>query len=366
MEQSRGSTRIVVQSGGTLPGTIYSALLESARPGLTRIRVAVAYTTLAGCQVVFGQFSDLLLSRWRGVTKEFITSFDYGLTEPSALDYLQSLNNSEVRIASTGAIQRPSLRPERAFHAKAYMFDFIGPTGSRTEVVLGSANLTQRGLTVNDELATRTVFDADDDGVELAWSTLRDGSEPLTPTLLEQYRSASQLLGRTRDANDNVERPPVVPGSYLAMGDAIAHNKVDPGAMFNFWIEAGSMSSGGSNNQLELPRGANQYFGLDFQAYADNHETMGEVDLEVRGKILQRQLRWHGNNRMERIYLPTIQQGGYNYAGTIILFTYVDSRFRVVVVPEGSPVANGWLQASLNGGHVFRVGGNSDRMCGLF
>ena len=50
------------------------------------------------------------------------------------------------------------------------------------------------------------------------------------------------------------------------------------------WIQAGSMTSGGSHNQLELPRGANVFFGFNYNTYDPQHVTIGEPVLTSRAR----------------------------------------------------------------------------------
>lgn len=362
-DQERGP-KIVLQSGLARPGAVYSTLLKQARPDLSAVRIAVAYATLAGSSMLFDEFHNQLLLGWNRVGKQLVTSFDYGLTEPAALTYLQDAHNMDVRIANVEVINRRLLIPNRAFHAKAYFFDYNGDK-PRTELVSGSANLTQRALTVNDELVTVSVHDPADDNLDDAWSLLFDDAVELTPALLDEYRSVRDKLRPQVPLEEPVEAPQLTPITHSVFWDAVLAGYITPLEAPRFWIEAGSMSSGGSNNQLELPRGANRFFGVSFDDYTDANESMGSVHLVVRGRHYVRDLKWHGNNRMERIYLPTVQQGGYSYAGKVVQFVYTGDGFIVEVVPRDSAVASGWISASRERGLIFRVGANSDRLCGL-
>ena len=42
---------------------------------------------------------------------------------------------------------------------------------------------------------------------------------------------------------------------------------------------------------------------------------------------------WHGNNRMERINLPTPAQGGFDYCDTAVLFRRQAEGFEIEVLP---------------------------------
>jgi hypothetical protein len=132
-------------------------------------------------------------------------------------------------------------------------------------------------------------------------------------------------------------------------------------------VEAGAMSSGGSHNQLELPRGANHFFEYDFDDYGNDHEVIGFPVITISGNIWDdRRLTWHGNNMMERINLPTWAQGGFDYRNTAILFARHADGFELLVVPWEDPLAVSWREASARSGKVYRLGGRSNRRCGLF
>jgi hypothetical protein len=149
--------------------------------------------------------------------------------------------------------------------------------------------------------------------------------------------------------------------------DAISSGGLDPAAYDHFWVEAGSMSSGGSHNQLELPRGANEFFGFNFGDYGNSHEIIGRPVLTISGRPWRdRKLTWHGNNMMERINLPTKAKGGFDYREGVALFTRTDEGFELQVVSETDPLAIDWRGESSRIGRVYRLGGNSNRVCGLF
>jgi hypothetical protein len=120
---------------------------------------------------------------------------------------------------------------------------------------------------------------------------------------------------------------------------------------------------GGAQNQLELPRGANRYFGFHFADYHLDQEKIGEVDLAVGAQFhSDRSLSWHGDNRMERIYLPT----GTNYSKTTLLFRRRKTLFEFTWTPLGSDRALTWANASETAGRRYKVGVRGARLCGLF
>ncbi len=202
------------------------------------------------------------------------------------------------------------------------------------------------------------------------WSGSWDSSETLTDQLLSEYR-----LIRVSRSLPNFDMaiqalPAQHPGIDRRLIDAIGEG-LDPLQFQCMWIQAGSMTSGGSRNQLELPRGANRFFGYNYDRYTPEHVTIGYPVLISRGRRwTDRTLTWHaggGQNAMERLNLPTVPQGGYDYVDTVILFRRTQHNFEFVVSRRGVDQSNAWLNASASSGTLFRTGLRSNsRMCGLF
>src|SRR3546814_14038983 len=68
---------------------------------------------------------------------------------------------------------------------------------------------------------------------------------------------------------------------------------------------------------------------------------------DVCSSDLIRRLTWHGNNKMERMNLPTAAQGGFNYADSAVMFRRLtNGSFELIVTPWESDLARSWRQAS--------------------
>ena len=161
--------------------------------------------------------------------------------------------------------------------------------------------------------------------------------------------------------------PTIRPADKPVFWDAITTGGIDPMAFNQFWVEAGSMSSGGSHNQLELPRGANRFFGFMHTDYGEAHVTIGYPPLTLRRRTwTNRPLTWHGHNKMERINLPTLAQGGFDYLNTAVLFRRHAGGFEINVFPWNDDGAVAWRSASDALKTVFRLGERGTRICGLF
>ena len=343
------------------PAQVVFAIDDVIPSTLNHLRCGVAYISLAGCNCLDSRVEARIGSnRWSVCLKETVTCFDYGFTEPEALEHLLA-RGDDVRIADVSVLDRPQLRPRRAFHPKLLLFDGADSTG----FVLGSANLTAAALSRNTEVVAAGIATVDREDWTQAWSVISAGSSILTADLLARYKSVRPRV----PAPDPPLDPPVQPGvsDIVSFWAAITAGTVIPSRYECFWVQAGAMSSGGSRNQLELPRGCNIFFGFSFQQYDDHHVVIGFPELSSRGSSRHdRRLTWHGNNRMERINLPTVAQGGFWYPQTVVLFRRRRNSFELHVVAWDDPLSLAWREASSAKGTLFRVGEQgSTRLCGL-
>lgn len=80
-----------------------------------------------------------------------------------------------------------------------------------------------------------------------------------------------------------------------------------------------------------------------------------------------RLLAWHGDNKMERMNLPTAAQGGFDYADTAVMFRRLtDGSFELIVTAWDSDLARSWRQASAERQTLFRLGTvATERVVGL-
>lgn len=347
------------------PSQVLFAFDEVAIPSVQQVRWAVAYSTRKGCERLVDRISARMgKSRWEKSEKKFITSLDFGLTDPSALEFLAGLRESKVYIANPEIVGKPGLLPGKAYHPKLYLFD----TAESTGYVVGSANLTASALITNTEVVAVGKEKPENATWNDVWAELLCDTAPLTTTLLGEYRRKWVRPKRRAVEPDPKPRPPVIkPGDKPVFWEAITTDGIPPMAFNHFWIEAGSMSSGGSHNQLELPRGANRFFGFTHTDYGEVHITIGHPTLTLRGQSWSnRPLTWHGNNKMERINLPTLAQGGFDFRNTAVLFRRHEGGYEINVLPWNDDGAVAWRAASDALKTVFRLGGRGQRICGLY
>ena len=338
---------------------VLKTLSKAVSPATTEFRAAVAYVTREGAQRLVQKLEARVGAAWSAIPKTLVTCFDFGTTEPAALEYLSD-NGFEVRIANLGAdgairiMSNPS-----SFHPKVY----LASNDPTVRAVIGSANLSRRALSVNAEAVIAVDLDPLD--AEATWSGIVADSVELTPELLEAYCKVRPRQRKARPPDEPPVPSSAPPDALKVYRDVVEAGDVNPAERQAFWVEVGR-PSGGSGNQLELPRRAQQFFRYTFDDYDDHHHIIGRPAL--RGGAAQwndRRLTWHGNNRMERINLPTTAKSGLKYARRIVLFQRSGKSYKIAVAKKGSARAQRWREESAAAGTLYRVSGGSSRLCGL-
>lgn len=355
------------------PAAIQDALHDLMRDGLYRVRVCSAYLSFMGSRMLLDAVERNAPDGDLGsVHKTVVASLDFGMTEPAALRMWQDMQ-ADVRVAGAAALDRGTLMPAAAFHPKFYVFDKADGTVAS---LVTSANLTNRGLTINSEVGW-AVTKADAASTGSAWCAAVHLAEPLTEDILRRYEEVRKRTRRTsaasRPANNDVLDPAVemapVPSRPLPAAPLPPFRDAsEPSQYGQMWVQSFEMS-GGSHTQLELPRGAHRFFGgATVDADADHVRAIVEPILVAGSETWPDcPLRWHGNNRMERINLPSAANGGFNYAQSMILFRRLPTNsYELRVYPWDSDTARACLEASRQRELLFRVGRtNTSRLAGF-
>lgn len=343
-----------------IPGTIQNSLLDLLRREVVRIRVCSAYMSLSGSELLFDgicRASSALAS------KTIVASLDFGLTEPEALRFWKRARNCTVLVAGAERLGEGILRPNSAFHSKFYVFNRDAETVGG---LVSSANLTNRGLTVNSEVGWLETKYADPDAINIAWDNIIASATPLTDEILGAYSALHVRAAANRQTNELEPLPPPVIGPlgrYPVFGDAVR----DPDDYPLMWVQSRGMQ-GGAGTQLELPRGTHQFFGARYTDYEFERVQHIAEPVLVSGmrQWRDRHLTWHGDNRMERINLPSLSMGGFGYADSLILFRRLGrNRYELRVHPWDSDMARAYVEASRQSGLIYRIGARSDRIAGF-
>ncbi len=352
------------------PEAIRNALRDLMRDGVESVRVCSAYMTRKGSELLHDDIKRASpYGDQSAVNKTIVTSPDFGITEPEALEYWMRVPGSRVLVAGADLLERNSLNPKIAFHPKLYA---VGRPNGTAGSLVGSANLTSRGLTVNGEVAWLQLNHQTLSEVDAAWESITRMATPLTQEILHRYRSLRELTalreltvhtGPVKELQP-VPQPDI---SGLDSRDSFEGMVADPESYDRVWIQADNLQ-GGSGTQLELPRSTTHFFGVGANL-SDEGQVVHLAELVlVSGQTVwdDRKLTWHPGNKMVRMNLPSITQGGHDYRNSLILFRRLNTRrFELQVHPWDSDSCRAFVEASRIGELLFRVGRNSDRLYGL-
>lgn len=342
------------------PNRVLNSIIANFGPNTQAIQIAVAYVTMQGARTLIPAMAHTVGERWEDLSKTLITCFDFGYTEPAALSYLQG-QGMEVYVANLGGTTSTQLASNLAsFHPKVYI-SVLNEGGS---AIIGSANLSRRALTINTEVMVR-VETRDTTLLTDLWKELMSTVVPLTDSLLERYQRTRERARPLR-LQDEPTAPSRVDRLHCPnLRDSVESGRIQPLQFHALWIETGYVS-GGSRNQLELPRLSHTFFGYEFSSYSAQQQEIGRPTLIVGERTWNdRKLTWHGNNRMERINLPPPNQSGLNYRNQVILFQRGAHGYDLTVAPLAGSTAERWRSESAAAKTLFRVSSRSPRLCGL-
>lgn len=341
---------MIVQSPNQ-PGRIFDALRAAASPDVTDVRLAVAYVTLSGVRQLVEAMEQEIGPAWSQVDKQLVTCVDFGFTDPDALREWLKLSKSRVFLHNT-KVKNPLLRPPQAFHAKYYEFRRAGAA----TIALGSANLSKAAFTTSHEVMALLALAGDLGTADAAWRQLKRGAATATPAIIDAYENRRKAISVPVSNAVFVGASPV-----RRLWGAIEAGETQPRKHRFFWVEAGSMSSGGSSNQLELPRGGHRFFGGSV-TYTDKSKKIIDLKIRVKGTPHDRPLSWHGSNKMERLNLPT----GEDYSYRTVLFERWPAGYSLSFARTGSPITQSWADRSAAIDELYKVGERSPRRCGFF
>jgi hypothetical protein len=169
----------------------------------TRVRSAMAYARLNGCEQLVGALKASM-PNWTTTTKEWLVGIDFGLTDPEALERLAFLPKSKVHVPNAQRLLATKLSPDQCFHPKTFIFDVQQPTiDTPVGIFTGSANLTLSGLNAGSEHGVALLWRSplskkDRESLnrvksELSWWDFAwSGAEPLNGSFLASYRKLHQ------------------------------------------------------------------------------------------------------------------------------------------------------------------------------
>lgn len=125
-------------------GTKVISVLEQELLRCQKFDFSVAFITMGGITPLLQTFKEL---EARGIKGRILTTNYLMFTDPRALEKLAGLSNIEIKFFRTEEAG------QTGFHTKGYIFD----RGRLRSIIVGSSNLTQTALTVNQEWNARLV-----------------------------------------------------------------------------------------------------------------------------------------------------------------------------------------------------------------
>lgn len=254
--------RHLVAQGDSSKGTMTSAISEALKETLTdRLDVAVAYATQSGLNALRGAIGE-----WPDATR-WVVGLDDAITQPSAIDDVMALPNSQVRLASLS-------KKGRRFHPKIYCF-WHSQNPATCLTVIGSANMTLHGLERNGEVGV--ILKAEDEhevvALKAAWSEMALLGRDVSLWDLDAYRLTYARARTARRRMAKIDAIPLNPDTDEQDEGVESAGEIEqavevhvdvfnghPSSALTAWTEGASPSAGGRD--LEFPRAIMPYFKL--------------------------------------------------------------------------------------------------------
>jgi HKD family nuclease len=252
-----------------------------------KTQIAVAYMTVSGLRTLLSSFSShkLCNSQW-------LIGLDDMVTQPSALEVLLRLEQSEVRVIGYN---------DRGFrfHPKVYIFGINNKPSSRLAII-GSANLTSAGLAGNGEASTvlESNKNADSSYFNGLWDELWQHGRLLNETELQRYKKRYEEFSKKRKLPSK-ESKPLSCRPILESDNA----EIDPSVATRCWIECGCVTAQGRELEFKAEQGL--FFGLSPLGEPPKHfqfrVSSGDI-LELRMKFQKNHMwRLQLNNQVPEV-----------------------------------------------------------------
>lgn len=239
--------QLLVQSPErAIPQTLLTTITDIiARNSWDLVTVIVAYATVSGVRQLLNALDSLSYlprSRW-------LLGLDDCLTQPGALRLCQSISQSSVRVASFVDVGA-------RFHPKLVCFSSSEHPG-QTTMIVGSANLTKRGMTRNGETAavisSESIIDSQD--IETFVDHVWRMGDDLNDTQMTQYEKDYR---RCHAAKRRIQKAKRTSSPSEVFADD--HAEIDPSLATTCWIEVGKNTALG--RELEFKAEQALFFGL--------------------------------------------------------------------------------------------------------
>lgn len=252
-----------------------------------RFRGAFAYVTEGGVEQLENGLSDSLAT----TTPQWLVSFDYGYSQPEAVQRLNEIGN--VRVVGVERLKkRNTLNANPRFHPK---FVWIQEDENH-HLMMGSSNLTKSALTRNWEavvfLRSINADHSSIDRISSWWGEVWEESTPVSEDLLDWYSDLreSSNIGPDDGAEDHDDW----------------EDAPHPREASVIWGHLG-YTQGGSKNQMDIPTQFGRFFLEENDEWELNSEY--EVNFRFEGEEMEKKIKYHDGSHQTRIYLPTETRG---------------------------------------------------------
>jgi hypothetical protein len=334
---------LVIQ-GPEHPGAVLDRITRAAEAvPAGHLKAGFAYASVAGVQLLSWSL-DEVTDDWAKRKKRWLVSFDWGTTDPNAVDFLASLPNSQVRVPHAEEVVARKLMPAVCFHPKTLALHGVRASGKPPmALVVGSGNLTLAGLQTGHETASIAVCRAlpkSQAGLQRlagmsryarALDQIWGGATELDAELLRRYtasrkRRPPQFEDAGRAARE-FERSYVEQTFERAASLATASH---------LWVDIHSVVKNRGDdrpgNQIDLVRGTRAFFEFSGRRIPPN-TILGDVHISYRGRVSTTHMRF-ANNSMDRLNLPIPGEAGPpSYDDAWLLFERLgDKAFRLTVL----------------------------------
>ncbi len=337
-----------------------------------QVDIAVAYITTQGVKDLISTFNAGLGDRWPLVKKRWLTSFDYLRTTPLALESIDNLQKSKLKIHNTSVLDRSGCVPNIPFHPKSIIF-----TGSDTRFVLsGSGNISKSGLTrgheagiivgVADPVPTgdaqsAACIDAFGTWFDGLWAPATKSSDVLLSRYRDIYESQPNLKNPTPTEDDTAP-------NHTKRGQLTPIDLRKLRACSNFWIEADRniTPNRGANlpgNQLMMKRLTRVFFGFSPDD-VPRDSPLGHLEVVYGGHDPHTCSMTFSNNLMDKLTLPIPGvDGPVKYDNENLLFQQIGPSLFRLTVGNNTQKAQ-WRRRSQDIDAAYKMGGG--RAWGVF
>ena len=334
---------------------LFSETLAGVQGPNALVRAGFAFATFGGVREFISHASAI--NNWGIAKKEFLIGIYHAITEPSALETLRSIPNTQVRVFIPGhRLISTAFDSKPIFHPKVLAIS-TGNRGNIRMIQSGSTNMTSAAIghrPHNHEFSLAIRAENDDlidehKQFDTWWSSLWAQSRNVDRKFILKYAELREQLLRQNPILQSVVEIPQ-----------------DIGDVETFFCEVGAGSGPpGYRHQIEFPEALVRFFGKAERKRKDFTLKRGEEIWD--GRPLSYKKTTFGVD-IWRLGMPTQNSGGDPIAGRAIRFKRTEEtrKFEFEVVDVESDDFKNWVRLANIHGHLGATQGNRARRYGFY